>query len=140
LRRAYRFIIPSFVRKILFELKSNYVAEIDSMDLNADFQEIYDRFFVTAERPPVYTKCISSRHFEAVGTCTLQIMYPGRFNDILKPNEHYFELRKDRSNIEDLFRILSDSRKIIDITSAAHEHVVGNHTYEHRLDELLNFL
>jgi len=140
LRRAYRFVIPSSIRNILLRLKSNYVAEIDSANQEADFDDIYKRFFANAERPPVYTKCISSRHFDAVGTRTLQIMYPGRYNDILKPNEHYFEFQKDHSNIEDLLSLLGNPKKIEAMTSSTYEYVVDNHTHKHRLDNLLEFI
>ena len=45
LRRAYRLFAPSFIRKMLLNLKDNYVVEIDSVDQEADFQKIYDNIF-----------------------------------------------------------------------------------------------
>ena len=137
MRRAYRFALPSFLRKLLLKLKSNYVAEISSADQEANFQDIYEKFFAETPLPPVYTKCISSRHFEAVGTQTLQIMYPGRYNDILNPREHFFELQKDHSNIDDLLSLLDNRKRIEEITSYTHHHVLENHTHRHRLDYLL---
>lgn len=50
------------------------------------YSDIHTRFFKDKPRPPIYGKCISSRHFEAIGTKTCQIMFRARFNDILNPD------------------------------------------------------
>ena len=94
LRKIYRCIVPSWIRKMLFNLLKDKIVEIHSIDQDVNFQEIYDKFFINAQKAPVYTKAISSRHFDAIGTHTLQVIYPGRYNAILKPNEHYFELQR----------------------------------------------
>ena len=59
------------------------------------FSEIYDRFFAGRAIPEAHGKCISSRHFDAIGTGTCQILLEGRYNDILKPGEHYIALSHD---------------------------------------------
>ena len=140
LRKAYRFIAPSFIRKILINLFKDQIVEVDGVGQDTNFQEIYDKFFANAKKAPVYTKAISSRHFDAIGTHTLHVMYPGRYNDILKPHEHYFELQKDHSNIDDLLSLLKDPKKIRDITSATYDYVLQNHTHKHRLDALLSHI
>ena len=140
IRRLHPSVIPSSIRQFLQRIKNNYIAEIDRADKEADFKDIYDRFFANAERPPVYTKCISSRHFDAIGTCTLQIMYPGRYNNILSPNEHYFELKKDHSNIEDLLSLFANPTKIEAMTSSTLDYIINNHTHKHRVDRLLEFI
>lgn len=140
LRKAYRFIVPSFVRKIVISLLKDQIVEADGVDQDTKFQEIYDNFFANAQKAPVYTKAISSRHFDAIGTHTLHVMYPGRYNDILKPHEHYFELQKDHSNIDDLLSLLKDPKKIQAITSVTYDYVLQNHTHKHRLDTLLSYI
>ncbi|RME97327.1 MAG: hypothetical protein D6773_15960, partial [Alphaproteobacteria bacterium] len=64
-------------------------------DAKLDFGELYERFFKNAPRCPTYSKAISSRHFDAIGSGTCQIMLEGRFNDILTPGEHYLPVRQD---------------------------------------------
>jgi hypothetical protein len=101
-----------------------------------DFDEIHHRFFAGRAKPPVYAKCISSRHFDAIGCKTLQIMLPGRYNDLLRAGEHYAVLHEDFSNIAevlDTLRSLPARQRIVD---AAYEHVMSAHTYEHRLAQL----
>ena len=45
------------------------------------------------------------------------------------PKEHYFELQKDHSNIDDLLSLLKDPKKIQAITSATYDYVLQNHTH-----------
>ena len=54
-------------------------------DPGVSFAEIEAHFFSDRPRCPVYSKAISSRHFDAAGTGTCQILVRGRYNDILKP-------------------------------------------------------
>jgi hypothetical protein len=98
-----------------------------------DFDEIHAKFFVCLERPPVYSKAISSRHFDAIGTKTCQIMFPGRFNDILRADEHYLALERDFSNIKDVLSRFSDMTIRTAIVNRAYDYVMEEHTYRNRL-------
>ncbi len=138
-RKDY-FSLYEFIKNFIKGTKGNTTFENLDEETEQDFSEIYERFFVDAEKAPVYTKCISSRHFDAVGTRTLQIMYPGRYNDILKPNQHYFELKRDHSNIQDLLSLFSDPKRVQSMTSLTYDHVLENHTHRHRIESLLNFI
>ena len=105
-----------------------------------DFAEVHRRFFAGRPRAPVYSKCISSRHFDAVGCQTLQIMFPGRFNDILRAGEHYVALAPDFANLDDVLALLRDVPARQAIVDRAYEHVMSAHTYAHRLAELYAIL
>ncbi len=140
LRKTYRATVPLFLREMISKALKNKIIESDSVDQDVDFQEIYNKFFANAQKAPVYTKAISSRHFDAIGTKTLHIMYPGRYNDILTPGEHYFELKRDHSNVEDLLALLSDAKKVNNVTEAAYNHVMHKHKHKHRLDKLLSYI
>jgi hypothetical protein len=101
-----------------------------------DFTTIHARFFAGRPRAPVYSKCISSRHFDAVGTKTLQIMFPGRYNDILEADRHYLALQPDFANIDAVMARFRDPAERERLTDAAHAHVMAAHTYSHRLAQL----
>ncbi len=140
LRKIYRRILPSFLRKIIFFLLKNKLTEAHGVDQGVDFDKIYQKFFSTASKCPFYSKAISSRHFDAIGTKTLQVMYPGRYNDILIPGQHYFELKYDHSNLEefiDLLKNFKDSKEVVDRT---YEFAITKHTHKNRLDDLLKIL
>lgn len=98
----------------------------------ATFQDIYDRFFKKYSNPK-NGKAISSRHFEPIGTKTAQILLAGRYNDILKPDLHYIEVKKDFSNIDNALEKFRDKDFIEKMTQDTHEYVMENHTYSHRI-------
>ena len=97
-----------------------------------DAREIHERFFAGRERPAIDGKCISSRHFDAAGTKTCQIMFRGRFNDILVADEHYFALAPDFSDVDEVMRRFRDPGECRRIADAAHALVMNAHTYAHR--------
>jgi Glycosyl transferases group 1 len=101
-----------------------------------DFAEVHRRFFAGRPRAPVYSKCISSRHFDAIGCKTLQIMFPGRFNDILEAGAHYVALAPDFANLGEVLALLRDASARQAIVDRAYEHVMSTHTYAHRLAAL----
>lgn len=67
-------------------------------------------------------------------------MYPGRYNDILIPQEHYFPLKKDHSNVEELLDLIRDPIAVQKIVDQAYDHVITHHTHKYRLDYLARFL
>ena len=105
-----------------------------------DWAEIEARFFADRPRCPAYGKCISSRHFDAIGTKTLQIMFPGRFNDILVADRHYLALAPDFSNIDDVMYRFRDPDHHCRLVDEAHDFVRAGHTYADRLAALARTL
>ena len=104
------------------------------------YEEIYARFFANKLRPGVYGKCLSSRHFDAIGTKTCQIMFRGRFNDILEGDRHYLALDHDFGNLDDVLRRFADEGERTAVTEAARAHVLAGHTYVHRMRQLETLL
>jgi Glycosyl transferases group 1 len=133
--------LPHGVKAVLRRLLRRGPLRYEAVAAEAlDFAEIHRRFFAGRATAPVYSKAISSRHFDAVGCKTLQIMFPGRFNDILRAGEHYVALAQDFSNIAgvlDQLRSATARRRIVD---RAYEHVMAAHTYRHRLERLARAL
>lgn len=104
------------------------------------FAEIEARFFSNRLRCPVYSKAISSRHFEAAGTGTCQIMVRGRYNDILKAGEHYIPLDPDLSNASEAIELFSDPAERRRIADSTYDLVHDGHTYRHRIAGLHTML
>jgi hypothetical protein len=101
-----------------------------------DFEEISARFFAGRPRCPAYSKCISSRHFEASATGTCQILLRGRYNDILEADRHYIALDADLGNARSALERFRDPAERRRIADAAHDLVHAAHTYRHRLAAL----
>ena len=87
---------------------------------------------------PISTRCISSRHFDAIGTKTCQILFEGDYNYILKPDEHYIKLNKDFSNIDDVVRKFKDRSYRETITNESYNYILEGHTYKHRVKKFYN--
>jgi hypothetical protein len=104
------------------------------------YSDVEARFFKDKPRAAVYGKCISSRHFDAIGTKTCQIMFRGRFNDILKADQHYVALNHDFSNLEDALARFSDRARRRAIVEEAYSYVMDAHTYAHRMRLLYDIL
>lgn len=102
--------------------------------------EIYARFFANRPRPAFYGKCISSRHFDAIGTGTCQIMFRGRYNDLLNADEHYLALEPDFSNVDDVIARFRDPAVRERIVTGALARVHEAHTYAHRTEQVFELL
>ncbi|MBA3664204.1 MAG: glycosyltransferase family 1 protein [Bacteroidetes bacterium] len=96
--------------------------------------EIFDVFF-RKYKNPISTRCISSRHFDAIGTKTCQILFNGDYNYILKPDQHYLMLNKDFSNINEVVQKFRDDSFRNNLTENAHSFVLQNHTYKARIKD-----
>jgi Glycosyl transferases group 1 len=102
----------------------------------ASFAEIEARFFAGRPRCPVYSKCISSRHFDAAGTGTCQILMRGRYNDILREDEHYIGVDPDLGDVGEAMARFRDPAERQRIADAAYTLVSEQHTYRHRIAAL----
>jgi hypothetical protein len=96
-------------------------------------------FFARAPKAPLYGKCISSRHFDALGTKTLQLLTPGRYNDILKRGDHYLEIAPDGSNLLEMVEMAQDPAVWTRVTESAFE-LGQRFTYSIRIDQLVSAL
>jgi hypothetical protein len=82
-------------------------------------------------------KCISSRHFDAIGTETCQILFPGRYNDLLEADRHYLRLEQDFSNLDDVLARFRDDATRLRLVREARAWALDTQTYRHRVDALL---
>lgn len=133
--------VPAWVRRPVGKLLKRTVIRTEaSLVKDLDFREVYETFFANRPIPEIHGKCISSRHFDAIGAGTCQILLEGRYNDILEPGRHYIPLANDYSNIEEVMDTFRDDRRRGEIVEAAREHVLAHHTHAHRAREIHDLL
>lgn len=104
---------------------------------DATFDEVFEKFFAGVPRG-VSGKSISSRHFEAIGTKTCQVLIEGDYNGILVAGEHYIPVRADLSNIDDAIAALRDEPLRRAIVDRAYDLAMAGHTYDHRVADVLS--
>lgn len=102
--------------------------------------EIKERFFDKAEKSPYTGKCISSRHLDAMGTKTAQLLLEGDYSGIFQPEEHYISINKDYSNVEEVFIKASDSSYVKELTDRAYNYVLNHHTHRHRVEYIYSIV
>jgi spore maturation protein CgeB len=132
LHAAFRHLpygLKSWLRTLVKFLPVRHEALDDS---GVNFAEIQAHFFSDRPRCPVYSKAISSRHFEAAGTGTCQILVRGRYNDILKADEHYIPLDPDMSDAYEAIERFTDPAERRRIADSSYTLVHEGHTYRHR--------
>lgn len=104
---------------------------------DAPYEAVFRYAFADA-RDYINGKCISSRHFEPIGTRTCQILLEGEYNGILKPLEHYISVKKDHSNLDEALRLFADTSFRETMAARTHEYVMDCHTYDKRVQSLLH--
>lgn len=78
--------------------------------------------------------CLTSRHMEAIGTETLNIVYPGRYSDVMG-EPFRFTLQRDHSNLQEALDAVHDDV----IPKRAREYMLDCHTHDHRVKALLKW-
>ncbi len=85
-------------------------------------------------------RIVAPRSFDAIGTKTCQLLFPGRYNDLLEPNIHYIRLERDFSNLDEVTLRLRDDDYLQRLADHAYEWAMDSQTYAHRVSRLLAFL
>ncbi len=85
-------------------------------------------------------KHITSRHFEAMGCGTCQILVRGAYNGILEPDVHYLPVAPDGSDLETALRKMDDPGYVSGLVERSYDLVRSGHTHRHRLDQLIAVL
>lgn len=75
---------------------------------------------------------VSPKIFEAIRLRTALILFEGSYSDVVRPESHYIPLKKDFSNIEDVFAKLLDETYIKIMTERAYNDVIRSGKYSYR--------
>ena len=93
--------------------------------------EIYN--YIDKKKLSVVLETIENAH-GLPNECYLE----GKYNDLLKPNIHYFCLKRDYSNFDEVIELIKDEKKVKRISNDAYDHVLSNHLYEHRINHIID--
>jgi glycosyltransferase involved in cell wall biosynthesis len=102
--------------------------ELGAFRVDHDYAESYLSYLQDLEGN-VYYNQISPRHFEAIATQTLQLLYPGTYSGIFQSGMHYFSLNRDYSNLQEGVDLLLNETKRTEITTRAYEEILLNEKY-----------
>lgn len=75
---------------------------------------------------------ISPRIFEMAAAETVMILLEGEYSGVLKPDVHYIPLKKDFSNLDDVFKTLADDRIVDDMAERTFKDIILSGSYSYR--------
>jgi hypothetical protein len=75
---------------------------------------------------------LSPRHFECAMTKTCQILIEGDYQGIFIPGRHYIELKKDFSNLKQVFEKASDAKYCEEIAENAYREIAMSEKYTYK--------
>jgi hypothetical protein len=106
-----------------------------------DYDEIHRRYLHGIDGTTRMNQ-ISPRMFEAIRTKTALVLFEGDYSGILSPDRHYIPLRKDFSNVDEVFRALEDLPALEAMVARAYADVVasGQYAYEAFVAEFDEYL
>ena len=93
------------------------------MNPNASSDDIYKKLLEPLEIKNFMNQ-ISPRIFEAIKYRCALVLFEGNYSGIIKPEKHYISLKKDGSNIEDVFRLLQDDSYVNSMTDQAYKDII----------------
>ena len=126
---------------IYIDAKGSYQMMLEEIlarqgDENIDYERIAQKCKDDGHRL-VSGKTISSRNFEAMATKTVQVMFVGRFNDLLIPDVHYLALNRDFTNWEEIKDKIQNPNHMQIMADEAFDLFINNHTYRCRGNQLM---
>ena len=135
--------------EFLAQCKSMLGSESGSnvFDVNGDLEEkirLFRRRSLFAKSNDIYEKIIkpleidgimnqiSPRIFEMAASRVAMVLFEGEYSGVINRNEHFIELKKDFSNILEVFEKLRDDDYINKMTNKAYEDIIlsGKYTYK----------
>jgi hypothetical protein len=96
----------------------------------ATFEQVRDLFLLPHEGK-VRLNQISPRAFEAAALRTPMVLYEGGYSGILRAGDHYIELNKDFSNIEDVIAQVKDVAHLSALAERTYREVALNPEYSY---------
>ena len=118
----------------LFDWDGNLQDKIDKYKKKNRFcngQEIYEAVVASEELDGTMNQ-ISPRVFEMIAARTVMILFEGNYSGILTPHKHYIPLRKDFSNLDEVFSLLNDGDYIDKMVEKTYEDIINSKKYSYQ--------
>jgi glycosyltransferase involved in cell wall biosynthesis len=107
------------------------LAEISKRLAHLPYAEVHTRYLAQHEGL-VRMNQISPKIFEAIRLGTALVLFEGDYSGVVKPDLHYIPLKKDYSNIDEVFARLEDIDFLEQLTERAHRDVIETGRYSYR--------
>jgi hypothetical protein len=118
----------------VFDWDGQLQSSIDAFKVNhpqASDLEVYQNVVKNLEIDGLMNQ-ISPRIFEAIAARTVLVLFEGVYSGVIKANEHFIPLKKDGSNLAEVFEKLNDNEYVDRMVERAYSDVieVGKYSYQ----------
>lgn len=107
------------------------LAELATLHKDMPFDD-FARAYLLEHEGLVRMNQISPKIFEAIRLRTALILFEGRYSGVVSPGEHYIVLKKDYSNIDEIFEKLENAAFLEALTERAYRDVISTGAYSYR--------
>jgi hypothetical protein len=97
----------------------------------ASEESIYGAVVAPTERNGLMNQ-ISPRVFETIALRSVLILFEGNYSGVLEPGRHYIALKKDGSNLRDVFAQLQDGKIVDSISDRAYSDIISSEKYSYK--------
>lgn len=91
---------------------------------------VYRAIVAPLERPGLMNQ-VSPRIFEAIVSRTVLVLFEGRYSDVVSAGIHFIPLRKDGSNLEEVFSQLQDGQLVDEMAERAYRDIIASGKYSY---------
>jgi glycosyltransferase involved in cell wall biosynthesis len=95
------------------------------------FAEFHDRF-LSKRDGEIRMNQVSPKIFEAIRLRTALILFEGEYSGFVKPDVHFIPLKKDFSNVEEVFDKIADDAFLTELTDRAYRDVIESERFSYR--------
>lgn len=75
---------------------------------------------------------VSPRVFEAIASRTVLVLFEGNYSGVVLPGLHYIPLKRDGSNLEEVFALLKDAAYVEKIADRAYQDIIASGKYSYQ--------
>lgn len=98
---------------------------------DADFESVHARF-LQGHDDKIHMNQISPRIFEAIAMKTGMVLFEGNYSGVVRAWDHFIPLKKDFSNVQEVFSALADLPRLAAMTQRAYDEVIASGKYHFR--------
>lgn len=97
----------------------------------ADFETVHERFLQGSD-DKIHMNQVSPRIFEAIAMRTGLVLFEGNYSGVIQPWVHFIPLKKDFSNVDEVFSALANITNLAAMTQRAYDEVIVSGKYHFR--------
>lgn len=110
---------------------STKIEELRSSNPNATDDDIYDSLIKPLEIPGLMNQ-VSPRIFEAIASGTVLVLFEGDYSGVVTPGLHFIPLKKDGSNLDEVFSLLADEKYVDKMAERAYRDIIASGQYSYQ--------